>query len=494
MLSILLTIVVAAVLGHAVMLFVVGRSGSASTAPRERREPFYVFVVPALNEALVIERTLHQLLDFRGPDFAVLVVDDGSDDDTAAIVASIDDDRLWLLQRRLPHARRGKGEALNAGYRRLMSEGRLAAHSLDDIVVGIIDADGRLDPDAYEPLTRCFADPRVAAVQIRVRIHNAADSLLARLQDVEFAVFTEVFQRGRARLGTAGMGGNGQFVRLSALAGLGGSPWSACLTEDLELGIRLLLRGGQTGYCAETWVSQQGVVEPGALVRQRARWFQGHLQCWRLLDDIRLCTHLEGAPRRDLQFHLLAPALVLVVSLMVALGWLVGLGLAVSGAASGGVPGPVALLTMYLLGFGMVPLVMGAYRRAQPDIPPVRLALLSHLYLIYSLFWAVAGWRAVWHLARGRRRWAKTWRTRETGDEPRRAPVAPVPGRAAILVPSPIPASAAIPGPPGWPNGPIPSTLEPTERREAPCASTGAATAAAQSCWPVPSWRQPSAA
>ena len=37
------------------------------------------------------------------------------------------------------------------------------------------------------------------------------------MQDVEFSVYGYLFQAGRDDWGTAGMGGNGQFNRLSAL-------------------------------------------------------------------------------------------------------------------------------------------------------------------------------------------------------------------------------------------------------------------------------------
>ena len=40
---------------------------------------------------------------------------------------------------------------------------------------------------------------------------------LVWLQDVEFGVYGHLFQAGRDHWGTAGMGGNGQFNRLSAL-------------------------------------------------------------------------------------------------------------------------------------------------------------------------------------------------------------------------------------------------------------------------------------
>ena len=74
---------------------------------------FYVFMMPCLNEEKVIARSLQRLLSMPAGNFAVMVIDDGSDDGTAAAVTGVADERVWLLSRKLPNARQGKGEALN---------------------------------------------------------------------------------------------------------------------------------------------------------------------------------------------------------------------------------------------------------------------------------------------------------------------------------------------------------------------------------------------
>ena len=49
---------------------------------------FFVFLMPCLNEELVIGRSLQRLLSLPAGNFAVMVIDDGSDDGTAAAVAA----------------------------------------------------------------------------------------------------------------------------------------------------------------------------------------------------------------------------------------------------------------------------------------------------------------------------------------------------------------------------------------------------------------------
>jgi cellulose synthase/poly-beta-1,6-N-acetylglucosamine synthase-like glycosyltransferase len=78
------------------------------------------------------------------------------------------------------------------------------------------------------------------------------------------------------------------------LCRLGDSPWSACLVEDLELGLRMHLDGVGIRYTARAVVTQQAVVDIRRLTRQRTRWAQGNLQCARYLG--RLITSPKVRP------------------------------------------------------------------------------------------------------------------------------------------------------------------------------------------------------
>ena len=202
---------------------------------------------------------------------------------------------------------------MNAAYRYLCSSGVLGERDPDDVIVAVLDADGRLAPNALIEVAPFFADPAVGGVQIGVRMYNAGEKLLARMQDFEFVTFTEIFQRARQRIGSVGLGGNGQFNRLSALRSLGSAPWTKCLTEDLDLGIQLLTRGWLNCYCPTSHVSQQAVVQFRRLVRQRSRWYQGNLQCWGRIPEI-VRSSLPTTVVIDLLFQLLASSLILIMS------------------------------------------------------------------------------------------------------------------------------------------------------------------------------------
>ena len=96
-----------------------GQGPAGRALPRGRDDLFFVFVLPCLNEEKVILASLRRLLSISGDDFVVLVVDDGSDDSTVDAVSTVLGERVWLLSRKLPQARQGKGEALNAATRYL---------------------------------------------------------------------------------------------------------------------------------------------------------------------------------------------------------------------------------------------------------------------------------------------------------------------------------------------------------------------------------------
>lgn len=422
MLYLAVIVVIGASLLHTGYLFLTSRRRRRSLLPAPD-SLYFVFLIPCLNEQFVIRRSLERLLSLQGAEFAVLVIDDGSDDDTAAIVDEYRarDDRVHLLRRVAPNARQGKGEALNAAYRLLRDSPMLGGRRLQDVIVAVADADGRLAPNALTEVAPYFRDPRTGAVQVGVRMYNAEDALLARMQDMEFVTFTEVFQRGRQRVGSVGLGGNGQFNRLAALVDLGDEPWSHCLTEDLDLGIRLLLEGWTNGFCPTSHVSQQALVDLRRLLRQRARWFQGHLQCLGHIWGIFRSPKLTLRASFDLVQHLLGPVLVLLTSLLppIFAGSLITYAVRDPGAFADWFRHPQwgQLAVLYVLTFGLAYPFGYAYWLADGKLRLWRVIGYAHAYCLYGWIWFPAGWRAVGRLLLRRGGWAKTERISDGVDQ-----------------------------------------------------------------------------
>ena len=376
--------------------------------------PEIVILMPCLNEATVIRASVERLLSIPAPGVHIMVIDDGSDDGTAEVVEAIGDPRARVMRRVLPEARQGKGEALNKALGVVRAE--FAHLSPDDVVVGVVDADGRLDPEAVNEARIAFSDSQVGAVQMGVRINNRFHSLLARMQDMEFVIFTEVFQRGRRHLGSVGMGGNAQFVRLAALDVLGENPWSPSLTEDFDLGIRLNGTRWTNEFCREASVHQQGVTSMKRLLRQRARWFQGNLQALPLIPHVLRTQH--GSGRVDTLYQILTPYMLLVASLLTC-SFLVVLGAVVASALTGAPQSWGWLLIAGLLAFGPG-MVYGAVYwsiERREGLGILRAIGYAHLFVLYGMLAYLSGWRAVGRALTGRTGWAKTAREAEPAVE-----------------------------------------------------------------------------
>jgi cellulose synthase/poly-beta-1,6-N-acetylglucosamine synthase-like glycosyltransferase len=375
-----------------------------------------VFVIPCLNEERVIRASLDRLVELEHPRLHVLVVDDGSDDGTARIVEEYPDHRVSLLRRVPPQARQGKGEALNAAIRHISSGAVVTYTDPGGVVVCVVDADGRLEPHVLDDVLPLFADPTMGAVQIGVRINNRRQNLLARMQDAEFVLYTEVFQRGRRHLGSVCLGGNGQFARLSALLGLGPAPWSRSLSEDLDLGVRLLLAGWRTDFCHTSAVHQQGLVDLGRWVKQRTRWFQGHLQSWGLVPWV--LRDLSGTRRVDLLYHLTSPYLLLVTSFLSA-AFALWIGAVAIGVLTGTTTFSAWWISAYLIAFGPALLFGFVYwkRERENGLELWSALAMMHLYVGYTVLWYIAGWRAAARALIGRTSWAKTERTTDDQDQ-----------------------------------------------------------------------------
>jgi 1,2-diacylglycerol 3-beta-glucosyltransferase len=412
---------------YTVILFVYSARNGA-TAGRHRRRvdlaapvsaqptTFWI-VVPCLNEERVVATTVASALALTAPWGArsrVLVVDDGSDDATPDVLAAIDHPRLHVLRRERPNARQGKGEALNAAFRYICDRTEGEFGDPRRVAVGVIDGDGRGSANLLVEVSHAMRDPRVAATQSRVRIHNR-DRVLAAVQDLEFGCVADASQSVRNTLGTVGLGGNGQFARLSALIDLGPKPWSACLVEDLELGLRMHLAGSTLRYLPHASVTQQGLVDAKRLLRQRTRWAQGNLQCARYLPTLLASRRISNVQLGEMLHYLLAPWLNAAGAIGLTVLWLTAAArlaidpthpFLVESWAQLGLAAVIWTAALFLPG-----LLWAVTHRIK--LGDERLSRLLVAGLVYPWFLAlglVSTWRAIGrHVAR-RNSWAKTER------------------------------------------------------------------------------------
>ena len=418
------------------------------------------FFVPCRNEQAVIGGSLARLrATFASAH--VWVIDDASDDATAAIVeaAAGEDPRVHLVRRTFPNAQTGKGDALNAAYRAL-SDWLAGAPgtSHDRVIVGVVDADGVLAADALGYAAGAFAEPAVGAAQCQVQMFAAPAGtgrfgrLLRDLQDAEFRTTIAAMQVLRGYTLSVGLGGNGQFSRLSALDAIGAQaadPWHGSLLEDYELSLHLMLAGWQTRYLHEAVVSQEAVVTLPTLVRQRTRWCQGGMQCVRYLRQVAVSPHITPAATIEMAYFLSTPFQELVGMVV----WpLVLLGVFVAGvqaspdlatfAASAAWVLPLVLLTG-ILPFASWGFVYGRQRGAGF----LRTLGYGVAYWIYSYLPQVYVVCAVRRLIQGRNGWEKTARLADVGTPPATTAATATAAATAATATTPVAVAGARPAP-----------------------------------------------
>lgn len=231
--------------------------------------PPLTIIVPAFDEAEVIEAALQSLLELDYPEYEILVVDDGSTDATCEIASRAEGRRGSVEVRVVRQANRGKAAALNTGL-------AMARH---DFVV-CVDGDSRLEPDALTAAMRHFADPHVGAVAGNVKVVNR-NNLWTRLQALEYIEGLNLARRAQGLLRVVNIipGPVGIFRR-DALARVGGYATDT-FAEDADVTLELMTAGWHIVYedRAVAWTeAPERLVE---LIKQRYRWTRGILQALR---------------------------------------------------------------------------------------------------------------------------------------------------------------------------------------------------------------------
>jgi len=236
---------------------------------RAKELPPISVIVPAYNEAKVIEEALASLAGVDYPDLEVVVVDDGSLDETLAL-ASRWEGRHGSADFRIVTKRNGgKATALNTG---------IAVSKYP--FVFCMDADSRLEPQTLRKAVQQFNDPSVGAIAGNVKVRNRG-SIITKLQALEYIEGLNLPRRAQGFMAAVNIvpGPVGLFRR-EALEEVGGYDTDT-FAEDADLTLKLVAAGWKVVYedaaiawteAPENWLD---------LVQQRYRWTRGILQALR---------------------------------------------------------------------------------------------------------------------------------------------------------------------------------------------------------------------
>ncbi|TKH18974.1 glycosyltransferase family 2 protein [Bacillus wiedmannii] len=283
-------------------------------------QPYFIFCIPCLNEEKVIKKTIESILQLNYERLFIVVIDDASDDDSLHIVQQLNDVRIRIHRRQCPNARLGKGDALNDVYKKICKLIKRLSINPHQVILTVVDGDGRPSNNLLQEAKDAFSDPLVGAAQTNIRMTNLGN-WLSLMQDVEFYTNVAMIQNSREYLQSVGLGGNGQFSRLSAMQELGTHPWSDCLLEDFDFGLSLLLRGWKIRHLSHSAMYQQSIISIPRFIRQRSRWAQGNMQCLRRSKEI-LQADLSLLAKFDIFYFLLQPWMTLIGSLVMILSWI----------------------------------------------------------------------------------------------------------------------------------------------------------------------------
>jgi cellulose synthase/poly-beta-1,6-N-acetylglucosamine synthase-like glycosyltransferase len=250
-----------------------------------------------------------------------------------------------------------------------------------------------------------------------VRIRDRS-KFLAQFQDIEFWLISALSQFARSISGTVSLGGNGQFTRLSALQGLTGEPWSQSLTEDLDLGLRLIAAGWRVTTSTDGYVDQQAVDTFGRLLRQRTRWYQGHMSSIRRLPELWSSTKVNEVAVLEVTSYLLVPWLIVlpwsILQQWIIYQLLVGSGHGIFATGLIGVPWRLSYgLLWYTLSFAPNLLIGFVYARRTNAVSMRRALLYGHLMIAWNYVGYVAAWRAIGRMIGRHNGWDKTTRSVE---------------------------------------------------------------------------------
>ncbi len=265
-------------------------------APAGSRNRRFRVVIPAHDEAAVIGRLLADLTiqDYPADLVEVVVIADRCTDRTAEIAQAAG---ATVAERQDGPEGKGAAIAWHLGQRALPPETALV----------VVDADNRVPAEFLARLAD-EVDAGSEALQVYLDVTNPDESLLATASALTYWAGNRMVQQARRRLGwPADLGGTGMCLTPGALDAAGG--FTADLTEDADLGVRLALAGYPVAWVHGVRIRDEKPATVGVAMRQRARWMAGkRAVARRRVPELLRRTVARGDPASlDLALRLVQP-------------------------------------------------------------------------------------------------------------------------------------------------------------------------------------------
>lgn len=251
---------------------------------RLKHYPSVAVLIPAHNEAVVIENTIRAMARLKYPGkLDVYLLDDNSQDGTGEIVKEFSETFSHLHYISVPPGGpKGKSRVLNYGLKISKST-----------YFVVYDADNQPEPDAVTKLVEVSESTKNAAGAVGyVKTINADKNMLTSMIGLEFQIFQLLMQCGRWGLIKLGsLAGTNMLLNREILEGIGGYDVHA-LAEDAELTIRLTAFGYRIPvvHVSRTWEQEPEKLK--TFIKQRTRWLIGNI--YLLEKSLRDISHWKG--------------------------------------------------------------------------------------------------------------------------------------------------------------------------------------------------------
>ena len=228
----------------------------------------FAFIVPAHNEEEIISKTIYSLsgLIYSKKNYDVFVIADNCTDQTARIATTLG---TTVLERTNPD-QKGKGYALRWAFNKVLAH----ENGYDAIIV--VDADSLVSGNFLEVMNDCL-DRGSRVIQSSDLVLPEPGNWSVEATRIGFLLYNYVKPLGRKVLGlNMGLRGNGMCFSADVLKEVPWQAWS--LTEDVEYGLVLLLKGVNIDFAPEATVYAQMPIEASNAETQRSRWEIGRFQ------------------------------------------------------------------------------------------------------------------------------------------------------------------------------------------------------------------------
>lgn len=225
--------------------------------------PSVSVIVPVWNEAKTIIGTVDSLLalDYPQDKLKLILVDDGSTDSTWEVMSQFKNNPQFTILRK---ENGGKHTAVN-----------LALENVDTDLVGCLDADSFVSPDALKKIVPYFDDAETMAVTPSIKIYEP-EGVLQRIQKTEYS-WSIFLRRMLSSMGALYVTpGPFSIFRTRVFRELGNYR-HAHLTEDMEMAMRMQKNHYKIVNSHGAHVYTVAPRKLGALVKQRVRWTYGFL-------------------------------------------------------------------------------------------------------------------------------------------------------------------------------------------------------------------------